>query len=185
MLSAGVYLTYLSSGSWPGPEGDKRHDTPFRRALKVIEDSRNVDFEKLLVKEMQRHGCVATHSVARLDGVSFRGDIDCLAISRNGDTIWVIEAKDPIDVASPSQIRSQLTNFAAYWEKHSARVAVIDTPAGRRAVSTRLGVTLAPQCTIRSFLVTRRPSPVNYFSTRKREMIELATLSAILADATG
>lgn len=164
---------------WPEPQ----HIVP--EADKLIKDAeaeRNLAFEGVVCDALAAIGFIARRNVRALPGIRVIGDIDVLAArhTRDGGEIVVVEAKDPIQVYSPSQVVGQLGNFKEWIRKHDRRVQALSTPAGRRAVENRFGVSL-PSPTVLGRVVTRMPAVASFHPSTSAQVSGLNEFIAELA----
>lgn len=174
----GSYLD-RSLTPWPEPQGQVPESD---KLIKRNETERNTEFERMVASRLRELGFAAHHNVKKLEGVQIAGDVDVLAARYTpaGGEIIIVEAKDPIQAYSPSQVLSQLTNFTAWMAKHDRRVLAIDSPAGVAAVQARLGVPLAGPKVI-DRVVTRMPAVAHFHPKTRRRV---TGLEAFLTEMT-
>jgi hypothetical protein len=182
LLAWQVHIQYLLVGRWPHPEGSREYMTPFRRSLKDIESHFNLQFEQEVAARFEQLGFAAITQIKHLRGIEIRGEIDVLAVSAKRGEIWIVEAKDPITPHSPMQFDSQVRNFKEWSLKHLARVNLIDSTAGRAAVSQRFRISDAEAFNVRSIIVTRNPSPASFSTDMPERVVWLNALPSALAE---
>lgn len=175
-----VHMDYLLAGTWPGPEGERRYMTPFRQALKEVESHLNLAFEREVAARFEHFGFTTQTQVKALPGVALKGDIDVLAVHAQRRQIWIVEVKDPITPNSPAQFASQVRNFKEWSSKHLARVAAIDSSAGKVATRQLFRLPDVEAFVVRSIIVTRNPSPVSFWTGMPERIIWLKALPSVL-----
>lgn len=180
LLALKVHIEYLLAGTWPRPEGSREYMTPFRQAIKDIESHFNLGFEREVAARFDRLGFTTRTQVKALPGVAIKGDIDVLAVNPQRSQVWIVEVKDPITPNSPGQFSSQARNFKEWSLKHLARVAAIDSAAGKVAVAQLFQLPNAEALIVRSIIVTRNPSPISFRTDMPERVIWLKALPSAL-----
>lgn len=119
--AASVYLHYFEQGQlpWAQPQPPRQVEM----ALEAIRDERNQILERLVGSTLRKDGWsvierVKESKAARLNLPSLQTEIDAVAGKDGCASIWLLEVKDPSDVAVIPEIRRSLDRFYREGSSH-------------------------------------------------------------------
>jgi hypothetical protein len=168
-----VYQNYLEQGQlpWSQPQPPAKVD----KALERVRDSRNVALERQVAAILRADGWAVIENIketkpARLNVPSLSTEIDAVAGRSDSPTIWLLEAKDPVETHAVPEIRRALDTFYVDAKGKPSYCTQLrrkynDLTPHAAAVATALGLPRRPESdpyVIRAMFVTRKPVPAAY-----------------------
>lgn len=175
--SLSVYFNYLSQGMLPwSAQPPKRLET----ALAALRSERNRHLEQAIDEALRSRGFTTITRVKPGDGKrlgvpTLTTEIDIVAGKPEGDTIWLIEAKDPASVHGVPETARQLKAFYGDSESPKRGSPSYTTQLGRkddelrpftRVIAERLGMRSEVEAKLRTTFVTRTLTPAEYITER-------------------
>ncbi|ASN39186.1 hypothetical protein CGQ24_09265 [Arthrobacter sp. 7749] len=122
LASLGVYKQYLDQGQlpWSQPVPPTSLDT----ALSKFRDAKNKALENDITVLLRQHGWTVESNIKetkakRLKLPSLSTEIDVVAGRPGDNTIWLLEAKDPVSVHATPEVRRHLDTFFLDGKKRS------------------------------------------------------------------
>lgn len=159
-----VYLRYLADGALPWP--DPALGPNLRAAVDSYRTRRNREFEDQVSLLATCAGRVVRTRIRKPQAIGLdqlAGEIDVLVVDPGSKKLSVIEAKDPDEVFSISQMERSVRKFhrpGEWVDKLLQKVA--DVRKAPESVATAVGVSEAGPWDVEGLMVTRRPVPAAY-----------------------
>jgi len=179
-LAQGLLVGGLATGEWPF---GAHVNAPTTRALVDERRSRIQpvhEFEPAVADAFRRAGMKVISNVPRGHahlGTSVRREIDAIAADVHRRVVWVVEAKDLLEVFDAHRISDRLTKYlgdGGIQDRILERV--YDINAGMRPVLEKLNCLYDSDWRAEGILVTRLPDPVSF---DRRLRIATATLADV------
>ncbi|MCV7169079.1 hypothetical protein H7I41_03965 [Mycobacterium manitobense] len=172
--AATVYLHYFEQGQLPWAQ--PQPPVEVEKALEAIRDERNQALERLVGSTLRKDDWsvierVKESKAARLNVPSLQTEIDAVAGKAGCSSIWLLEVKDPSDVAVIPEIRRSLDRFYLDGSKHKGYATQLqrkydDLQPYAAEVARALGLPDraegAESYVIRPLFVTRVPVAAGY-----------------------
>lgn len=175
--SLSVYSNYLSQGMLPW---STQPPNRLRLALAALRSERNSHLERAIDEALRSRGFTTITRVKPGDGnrlgvPSLTTEIDIVAGKPDGDTIWLIEAKDPASIHGIPETARQLQAFFRDTQGAKKVSPSYATQLARKddelrpftcAIADRLHMRSKPEPRLRTIFVTRALTPAKYLPQR-------------------
>jgi hypothetical protein len=183
--SARIYMLYLHDGRLPWP--DSTMDPQLKAALDRYREGLNRELEDEIARLVQGAGFKTRVRIKKAQGIGIpflSGEIDVLAAAPNGDTLWVLEAKDPARVYSIAEMQRAVQRFYAPNDGYVAKLLRKLVDVRTDPISVARGLGAAPtHREVRGVMVTRRPVPAAFVPYPPVPFVTISDLMNLLGPA--
>jgi hypothetical protein len=178
----------LLEGTWP-EDRDPQRDAALESALASRRGGTRPirEFEPLVHDQLAATGFLVFGPIAAGSrnalGISVRNEIDAVAVDKEHQMIWVVEAKDEALALTARRVRNEIDGY--YRSTRSGHQAKLqrkceDVAASIDTVLQRAGESHTSGWTVAGVFVTRNPSPAEFDERRLFRFTDVASVGDVL-----